>query len=109
MQWRAAQTPAGRVSIRPEDAEDADVTPEVRAAIEGMATLASGIVLVLVSASIMMMRNVSQAARCRWCEHCRREEDEERVRRAGARHESYHRLTDGAASVCHRDDCPGRS
>ena len=84
------------------------MTPEVRAAIEGMAMLGSGVVVVLVATSIVMMRNVSQGVRCRWCEHCQRAEDEERTHRLAVRHESYHRLTDGAPSSCHREDCPGR-
>jgi hypothetical protein len=74
-----------------------------------MATLGSGIVVTLLAAALLMMRNVSATARCRWCEHCRRAEDDDRVRQAGRRHDAYHRLTDGAPSRCHRDDCPGRS
>ena len=85
------------------------MTPEVRAAIDGMASLGSGIVLMLLVAALVMMRNVADTARCRWCEHCRRAEDDERVQRAARRHESYHQLTDRAPSACHRDDCPGRS
>jgi len=85
------------------------LTPEVRAAIEGMAMLGSGVVVTLVAASIVMMRNISQTARCSLCEHCRRAEDEERAHRLAIRHESYHRFTDGAPSACRRDDCPGRS
>jgi len=73
-----------------------------------MATLGSGIVLMLVASALVLMRNVSQTARCRWCEHCRRAEDDERVRREGERHATYHRLTGGVSSACHRHDCPGR-
>lgn len=85
------------------------MTPEVRAAVEGLATLGSGVVLMLLAASLVMMRNVSRTARCRWCEHCRRAEDDEKVHRDAIRHQSYHQFTDrAAASACQREDCPGR-
>jgi hypothetical protein len=85
------------------------VTPDIQAAVEGVTALASGVVLMLVAVALLLMRNVSQTARCRWCEHCRRADDDERERRAATRHQAYHQLTDQArATACQRNDCPGR-
>lgn len=59
--------------------------------------------------AILLMFDLSrQPVRCRWCPHCLREAQDEKVRRVEQAHGRYHRFAGGRAEDCHNPDCEGR-
>jgi hypothetical protein len=66
------------------------------------------IFIAYVLVSIFLMWDIHRTARCRWCDHCRMQEQKEKEKQELARHYNYHHFAGGSVSKCNDPKCKGR-